>query len=174
MFDTLLESRPRPTSPSSRWGTAVALALHLVVVASFLRRPRPVQASRPIVIEPLPLPADPHQPETVEEGFLISVPGYDFPLPPIPGPEPIPDAPTGIEPSLRAPGGSAGTPFDPLRPGGGEALSVDLVQELPALLAATPPAYPPFLRAAGVRGRVELQVVVDTLGRRAGNGSNRA
>ena len=41
-------------------------------------------------------------------------------------------------------------------------LSVD---EPPALLAGPPPVYPELLRAAGIRGRVVLQVVVDTLGR---------
>ncbi|MGH7612823.1 MAG: energy transducer TonB [Gemmatimonadales bacterium] len=56
-------------------------------------------------------------------------------------------------------------PLDPLFPGAGEPLSINFVQELPVLLASSPPAYPPLLRAAGVQGRVVLQVVVDTLGR---------
>ena len=41
-------------------------------------------------------------------------------------------------------------------------LSVD---EPPALLAGPPPPYPELLRAAGIEGRVVLQVVIDTLGR---------
>lgn len=164
MFKTLLESFPRRTNRTSHWGAAVALALHLVVVAAFLRRPQPVQASRPIWVEPLPFPPDPRPAEPVEDGSFESVPECDCPLPPIPGPEPIPDIPTGIE-RPRAPGGSVGTPFDPFHSATGEPLSIDLVQELPMLLAATPPDYPPHLRAAGVQGRVELQVVVDTSGR---------
>jgi TonB family protein len=48
--------------------------------------------------------------------------------------------------------------------GGRRAAAVTLVQEPPVLLAAPPPAYPPLLRAAGVQGRVEVQLVVDTLG----------
>jgi TonB family protein len=55
--------------------------------------------------------------------------------------------------------------LDPSYQGTGEPLPIDLVQDLPVLLAASPPAYPPLLRAAGVQGRVEIQVVVDTLGR---------
>ena len=157
MFDT-------PNHPS-RWGAAVALALHLVVVAAFLRRTPPVHASRLIVVESLPFPPDPPPPETVEGESLGPVPLCDCPLPPIPWPDAIPDIPTGIEPRLRAPGGSVGAAFDPFHPVGGEPWSSDLVQELPVLLAATPPVYPPHLRAAGVQGRVELQVVVDTLGR---------
>jgi len=39
------------------------------------------------------------------------------------------------------------------------------VEEPPALLAGPPPAYPELLRAAGIEGRVVLQVVIDTLGR---------
>jgi len=39
------------------------------------------------------------------------------------------------------------------------------VEEPPALLAGPPPVYPELLRAAGIPGRVVLQVVVDTLGR---------
>ena len=33
------------------------------------------------------------------------------------------------------------------------------------MLAGPPPAYPERLRAAGIEGRVVLQVVIDTLGR---------
>jgi protein TonB len=64
------------------------------------------------------------------------------------------------------PGGTvAAPPLDPWNLGAGEPLPIALVQESPALLAAPPPAYPPLLRAAGVQGRVEVQLVVDTLGR---------
>lgn len=164
MFDALLESLPRRTDRPSRWGAAVALALHLLVLSAFLRRPQPVQASRPIMVEPLTLPTDPHSRKTVDEGFWVPVPLCDCPfLPPLPWPD-VPDLPIGIEPRLKAPGGSVGTAFDPFHSGGGEPLTPDLVQELPVLLAATPPVYQPLLRAAGVQGRVALQVVVDTLG----------
>jgi TonB family protein len=166
VFDTLLESPLHRAGRPSRWGATVALALHLIVVAAFLRRPQPVQASRHIVIEPLPFPEDPHSLRPVEDGFRLPVTVCDCPLPPIPGPDPIPDIPTGNEPRVRAQGGSVGTPpFDPFYPGADEPLSINLVQELPVLLAASPPVYPSLLRAAGVQGRVELQVVVDTLGR---------
>jgi protein TonB len=42
------------------------------------------------------------------------------------------------------------------------------VEEPPALLAGRPPAYPELLRAAGIEGRVVLEVVIDTLGRAEG------
>lgn len=158
MFDT-------PNRPS-RWGAAVAVAFHLLVVAAFLRRTPPVHASRLIVVESLPFPMNPHPPETLEGEFLGPVPLCDCPWPPIPGPDPIPDIPSGIEPRMREPGGSVGTPlFGRFYPGADEPLSINLVQELPVLLAASTPVYPPLLRAAGVQGRVEVQVVVDTLGR---------
>ena len=167
MFDTLLESSPRRTNRPSRWGAAVALALHLVVVSAFLRRPQPVQASRPIMVEPLSFPEDPHSPTHAEHEFPVPVIDCDYcSLIPIPWIDSVPEIPPGPEPFMRAPGGPVGaTSLDPFHSGGGEPLSPDLVQELPVLLAATPPAYPPLLRTAGVQGRVELQIVVDTLGR---------
>jgi TonB family protein len=165
VFDTLLESRPRRASRPSRWGVAVALALHVVVVAAFLRPPPPVEAARSIVIEPLQFPVDPDLPKQVEDGFPPPVIVCDCPLPPTPMPGPFPDIPTGIEPVMRAPGGSAAPPLDPWNLGAGEPLPFTLVQEPPVLLAAPTPAYPPLLLAAGVQGRVEVQLVVDTLGR---------
>lgn len=166
MFDTLLESLPRRTNRPSRWGAAVALALHLVVLAAFLRRTPPVHASRLIMVEPLPFPSEPDTPDPVEDEYRSLTVACDCDVRWLPTIDPFPEIPTGIEPLMRAPGGSVGAPpLDPLYPGAGEPLSINLVQELPVLLAASPPVYPPLLRAAGVQGRVEIQVVVDTLGR---------
>jgi TonB family protein len=163
VFDTLLESSPHRIGRPSRWGAAVALALHLVVVAAFLRRPQPVQASRPIVIDPISFPPAPHSSSPNEVSFRAPVVRCDCELPPIAIPGPVPDIPVGSAPATLVPGGPVVA--TPLNPGAGEPLSINLVQELPVLLAASPPVYPSLLRAAGVQGRVELQVVVDTLGR---------
>ena len=82
-------------------------------------------------------------------------------------PEPIVDVapvPTGgrIEPFLpvRDVAGTGPVNDGPAAPA--DWLSVD---EPPALLAGPPPPYPELLRAAGIEGRVVLQVVIDTLGR---------
>lgn len=40
-----------------------------------------------------------------------------------------------------------------------------LVQDVPVLLQAPLPAYPPRMREAGIEGNVLVEVVVDTLGR---------
>ena len=39
------------------------------------------------------------------------------------------------------------------------------MEEPPALLAAGVPRYPDLLRAAGITGRVVMEIVIDTLGR---------
>lgn len=168
MFETLLVSPPRRAGRPSRWGAVVALTMHAAVVAAFLRPPPPVEASRVIVVEPLPFPADPDTPKPVDDWLPPPVVVCDCPLPPTPMPDPFPDVPVGIELVMRAPGGTATGPLlDPWL-GAGEPLPVALVQQPPLLLAAPPPTYPPQLRAAGVQGRVEVQVVVDTLGRTEG------
>jgi TonB family protein len=81
----------------------------------------------------------------------------------------FPDMSVEIEPVMRAPGGTVTAPgLGPSIWGDGEPLPINLVQELPVLLAAPPPVYPPRLRAVGVQGRVDVQLVVDTLGRPEG------
>jgi TonB family protein len=169
VFDTLLESRPRRASRPSRWGVAVALALHVVVVAAFLRPPPPVEAARSIVIDPISFPLAPRSPRPNDVGLRAPVVRCDCELPPIPTPGPFPDILVGREPATPVPGGTvAAPPLDPWNLGAGEPLPFTLVQEPPVLLAAPTPAYPPLLLAAGVQGRVEVQLVVDTLGRTEG------
>ena len=94
----------------------------------------------------------------------------------IPGPpEPVVDAPS--LPPFGLPPIETGGRIEPLLPvrdvGGtgpvndGPAAPADWwsVDEAPALLAGPSPPYPELLRAAGIEGRVVLQVVIDTLGR---------
>jgi protein TonB len=59
--------------------------------------------------------------------------------------------------------GAEGGRSDGVVPGGSEVYSTAMVQEPPALLSGPPP-YPDILRAAGVRGRVVVQGIVDTTG----------
>jgi TonB family protein len=94
----------------------------------------------------------------------------------LPGPpETVVDAPP--VPPVGLPPVETGGRLDPLFPAhgvdatgpahDGAAAPADWlsVEEPPALLAGAPPAYPDLLRAAGIQGRVVVQVVIDTVGR---------
>ena len=166
MRDLLIESGARATAHRP-WVPSglIAVVAHVVIVAgavwATLDPARAVGSEQsPVVLTwPEETPRDPRgdardaipgPPELV-----VDVPS----LPPV-GLPPI-DPGGRIEPSLPVPG-VAGT-----GPANESDAAVDWrsVEEPPVLLAGSPPAYPELLRAAGIEGRVVLQVVIDTLGR---------
>jgi periplasmic protein TonB len=169
MFDMLLESGHRQSLLPS-WGKGVAVTLHVLILAALWRAPAspaPVVVAR---ITELP-PLEPTAPKTdshveVPEPPIIPFEGDPSPLPPI-------DLTRIIGAALTTPMTSSGAPRGPLSapilPADGIYLPA-LVQELPELLSAPTPAYPPLLRAAGIQGQVMVTAVVDTLGL-AENGS---
>jgi len=167
MLDRLIESGARATAPRHAVPSGViAVVAHAVIVAGAVwatlapagaaeREPIPVTVDWP---EPLErdrardaTPEIPGPPETT-----IDAPS----VPPVGLPSIDPGGP--IEPFLPAHGVAAGAASD-----GADSAPVAWlsVEEPPALLAGPPPVYPEMLRAAGIPGRVVLQVVVDTLGR---------
>jgi TonB family protein len=98
--------------------------------------------------------AIPGPPETVVDAPPVEPIG----LPPIaPGERTEPFLPVRVVVGLGMDSASAAGPLD-----------WRAVEEPPALLAGRPPAYPELLRAAGIEGRVVLEVVIDTLGRAEG------
>ena len=84
---------------------------------------------------------------------------------PLPSPDAVVSQLAVAMPSAGAPTGPVTGLSDSLSGEISEPVSLRLVQDLPELLAAPSPTYPPWLRDAGVEGRVVLQLVVDTLGR---------
>lgn len=164
MFDTLLESRHHPLG-LPRWGVGVALALHAAVVGAVLRPSPPPPEQRvwrgieiPSIVEPSNPPRVQLPGPVVPGGVLIDVP-------PIPIPGPIVGV-RGVDvPPIGLPGPGVPIPPVPGVGGGSDPVPASLVQELPELLTAPVPPYPPLLRDAGVTGLVLVQAVVDTMGR---------
>ena len=167
MLSRLIESGAGATA-RRQWlpSGLIAVAAHAVIVAgAALATLEPAPAvgagqSAVIIAWPVETTRD-RRGEARDE-----IPGLPEPIvdaPPVP-PFGLPPIATGgrIEPLLpvRDVGGTEPVNDGPSAPADG--WSVD---EPPALLAGPPPAYPELLRAAGIEGRVVLQVVIDTLGR---------
>ena len=110
------------------------------------------------------LPPAPEAPRRGSPLVQVDVPGApptvpDLPQSPLPPVVPGPDSVSGwlkpLDGSVSGPG----------RPATSEPLAVEVVDEPPDMLIAGPPRYPELLRAAGVTGRVNVEAVIDTLGR---------
>jgi periplasmic protein TonB len=164
MFDMLLESRHSPLG-LPRWGVAVAVGLHVAVVAAVLR-PSPPPPEQPVWIgTELPPLVEASGPRQVElTGPVVSGP-VNIDLPPVPSPQLFPGVAGVTVPQLGGAAtlveGSTGS----AEVGGEGAVPESLVQDPPELLSAPVPPYPALLREAGVEGFVTVQVVVDTTGR---------
>jgi len=168
MFDMLLESGHRPSLLLS-WGKGVAVTLHVLILGALWRTPAspaPVVVKRSIDLPALePTPTKTSTNVGVPEPVVICDPA---PLPPVDFTKIIG---TTLSTPMTGSGYTPGPVSAPLQPGDSVYLS-SLVQDLPELLSAPTPAYPPLLRAAGVQGQVIVTAVVDTLGL-AENGSVR-
>jgi TonB family protein len=171
MFDMLLESGHRPSWLPS-WGKGVAVALHVLILGALWRAPAspaPVVVKRSVDLPPLePTPTKARSNVAVPEPPIMRLEGD-------PAPWPTVDLSKIIGTTLSTPLTSSGDPpgpvITPLLPGDGVYLPA-LVQDAPELLSAPAPAYPPWLRVAGIQGQVIVTAVVDTLGL-AENGSVR-
>ena len=167
MLDRLIESGARATVPRHAVPSGViAVAAHVLIIAgaawATLDPPHVAGAAQsPVVLawpeEPLP---DPH---SDARGEIPGPPDIVVDAPSVP-PVGLPLIETGgrIE-SFRPVRDVRGT--GPVHDGPAAPADWLSVDEPPALLAGPPTVYPELLRAAGIRGRVVLQVVVDTLGR---------
>lgn len=168
MFETLLESR---APGQTRRGGSIALlslTLHASVIGGALwatQRREATAAAAPSIIDmvlpPSPQPSAP-TPAPAVPGPVdqeIVVPTIPPPtIPPIdPGGSMSPILPDWLRSPGNPPGGSGGDPGLPYQ--------VDLVEELPDLLAAPLPHYPDLLRQARIEGDVVLDVIVDTAGK---------
>ena len=168
MFDMLLESGHRPSLLPS-WGKGVAVTLHVLILGALWRAPSspaPVFVKRSIdlpLLEPTPTKTSTNV--GVPEPVVIWDPA---PLPPVDFTKIIG---TTLSTPMTGSGYTPGPVSAAFQPGDGVYLP-SLVQDLPELLSAPTPAYPPLLRAAGVQGQVIVTAVVDTLGL-AENGSVR-
>ena len=169
MLDRLIESGATATAhrhvvPSG----VIAVVAHAVIVAGAVwatLTPAGAAGTEPIPVTIAWPSTEPLERERRSDG-ADEIPGppettIDAPsVPPVGLPSIDPGGP--IEPFLPAHGVAAGAASD-----GADSAPVAWlsVEEPPALLAGPPPVYPDMLRAAGIPGRVVLQVVVDTLGR---------
>lgn len=156
------------------WASRFAsLAIHAALIGAAIRL-----SERPPAIEDEPIQA-----------FTLAIPNVHRPAaPPSPGSS-IGDPSPGVSfdpshiPTSIPPAGSEVTPtfiptLDPGLPGGdslrllpggqsliGVVVDARLADEAPRLLNHPPLHYPELLRQAGIEGRVEIEAVIDTLGR---------
>lgn len=164
MFSRLIASHSRATEPAPRGAGLIALLGHGAVVAGALvgtlRPTGPPHAIRAVLMpwrapaHTAPIGAQVPPAPPAEDPVQVPVEVHTN-LPPIVGSRPV-------EAPAWTPGPRVTLPGDTL-PGGGPWTS-EVVDEPPALLAGRAPSYPELLRAAGITGRVVVEVVIDTLG----------
>src|SRR5437660_6272410 len=162
MFDRLLESDRRSPNGLSHSGTALFAHAALIAAAVWAPARRPAVIDRvwgelsvmPAYVERKPATPNPAAPSV---GVVVDLPpdlqiSPDFGL-------------MGVEPP--APGiatpGPAATPRS-VASDSGVAIE-SMLDYAPEMLAGVPPGYPEPLRQAGIEGRVEVQAILDTLGR---------
>jgi TonB family protein len=176
MFEALVVSGPRPRSVPHRYALSAGIhAMALVGAVALTRQPlrAPVKSSEPTLIpftvaEKLPAPpAGPIVPPPLSNGAPATV-WSPLALPDIgsgmddlglPTVGDILDRVTGGDGALAPAERFAGTGRVTDAPG------AETVDEPVAVLHQPAPRYPAALASAGVDGRVELEYVIDTLGR---------
>jgi len=139
----------------------LSITVHVTLGAAIVwgtvdvRTPEP---SRPriAVLSPYRATSRPDAPTTPIIEGVVPPPPIEFSI--VPG---------GLAPSAPVfdPRAASGPILAPAPGWPGDPVDVSLVEEPPAILAGPLPAYPELLRQAGIRGRVVLDVVVDTTGR---------
>jgi len=169
MLERLIESGTRATARRHVVPSGVAaVAAHVVIIAGAVwatLAPAGAAGTEPIPVTIAWPFTEPLERERGSDG-VDEIPGPPETTidPPSVPPVGLPSIDPGrhIEPVFQVHGVPAGAGSD-----GADSAPVAWlsVEEPPALLAGPPPVYPELLRAAGIPGRVVLQVVVDTLGR---------
>jgi protein TonB len=157
------------------WGArAVSLVVHSALIAAAIGATR----HPPSFVDPIPRDVPVYLPGPVHQAPALPAPahpGLSVPVMRIPG-----DIPTIIpDPTVPALPGLTEWPTvgDTSRPGPGTPgspgsvlvtpapIDARFAEEPPVLLGHPVPRYPELLRAAGIEGRVVVEVVLDTLGR---------
>jgi hypothetical protein len=143
----------------------VSLTTHVMLVAAALwgttgvhpRAPQP-----PIIVDIGPGPVT----KTGEPLPGAPLTGGDLPIPTIPDIT-LPNIPGGVVETPHFPvnpGSDPGPLLAAIPSGAGAPIASALADEPPVMLAGPAAAYPDLLRQAGIRGRVVLEAVIDTLG----------
>lgn len=139
----------------------LSITVHVTLGAAIVwgtldaRPPRPSQPQT-VVLSPYRATARPVAPATPIIDGVVPPPPIDFSI-----------VPEGLAPLAPVfdPRASSGAVLASAHAWPGDPADISLVEEPPAILAGPLPAYPELLRQAGIRGRVVLEVVVDTTGR---------
>ena len=176
MFESLVVSRPPARAGTHRY--FVSLAIHAAIVAGAVGLTRSHAATvscRPVEREiVLVAPAPASRPPVPPGPELPAVPSA-----PAASPQPVIDAPNLTAAMIPPPvpgvgellaGGALERAPAPSRHAGGglpsgEPFSAAMVDEPVDILRQPVPRYPAAFAAAGIEGRVELEYVVDTVGR---------
>ena len=175
MFDRLIESRPARRRPLGQ--SLASIALHAALGVGVIRATRGVaEPARPVDRDPniiyVPvMPRDAPVPRASEPSAPVSSPpdGFTTPAPAVVIPEglfpPVPIQP--IEPGRFNPREWRPASSPPV---GGQAVDsgmfrLEEVDDPVSVLDQKRPVYPPALQVAGISGSVDVQFVVDTVGR---------
>jgi len=175
MFDVLIASNAAAVAPRVWPARAASMLVHVGLVALAVQVTRSVHAAAPsrltdtLVVWHSPAPVRPAPAPGGTPALTATadptVPVLRIPdvIPPVsdlpPGPVTAPDVPFAPGPIVIGPPGPG--------PGRlpGVVITAHEADEAPRLLSHPPVEYPGVLRSAGIQGRAEVEVVLDTLGR---------
>jgi protein TonB len=178
VFDNLVVSKPKRARSVKE--TMFSVGLHIVLVYAAIRATagaaetlnKVLTDTTVVFLEPPKPPPPPEPPKDVvisanppPQGFQTVVPPAEIPtvIPPVDPNEkfdPRDFTGKGVEGGI-ATGVVGGT--GPVVPG--EIFLAAEVDQIPTVVSLPPPRYPPIMQSAGIPGQVDMQFVVDTLGR---------
>jgi TonB family protein len=168
---TLLETQRRRDFRVPRVGFA-AFAVHALMIAAVayagrtaVRRDNEVKADTTMVL--LTAPAAQNLPEPAVAQLEVPLKGFKSIVVPTVIPTTIPtiNITEHFDPRDYTGRGVEGGTADGVTPAANQLYAEAMVEERPQLLSAPPLQYPDLLRRDGVEGHVEIQAVIDTLGR---------